>query len=195
MSQASATPSSSTRRSQQITISPRGLEQAGVLEPDSFVFVIGDTEYPCSRFQAAFLSKTISDLFLTDPLTSQFVIDDIPDPSHHFQSIWTVLQHGTLEVTETNLSTLQQFTQRLKCEELDRRLFEFELSGEDLNERNAVARLLLKSNRLLSVDAEVEYIAFRWTKSNRWTVFHRRSSKSSSKAFRFASRLKTGFWN
>jgi hypothetical protein len=89
------------------------------------------------------------------------VIDDIPDPNHHFQSIWNVLQHGTLEVTETNLSTLQQFTQRLKCEELDRRLFEFELSGEDLNERNAVSRLLIKSNRLLSIDEEVAFIASR----------------------------------
>jgi hypothetical protein len=116
-----------------------GLEQASVLEPDSFLFVVGDSEYSCSRFQALFLSKTVSSLFLTDP----------------------VLQHGTFEVTEANLYTLRQFTQRLKCEELDRRLFEFELSGEDLNERNAVAHLLLKPNRLLSIDEEVEFIAFR----------------------------------
>jgi hypothetical protein len=158
----SRTPTSPSPRSHQITLSAIGLEQTSVLEPDSFLFVVGDLEYRCSRFQAVFLSKTVSDLFLTDPLTTEFVIDDIPDPDHHFRSIMSLVQHGTVEITETTVATLQKFVQRLKCEELDRILFEFELSGEELNERTAVSRLVLKSNRLLSIDEEIEFIASRF---------------------------------
>jgi hypothetical protein len=159
MSRASDTQNSSKPRSQQITLSALGLERTSVLEPESFTFVGGESVYRCSKFQAVFLSKTVSDLFLTDPLTAEFVIDDIPDPEHDFGLIWNVLQHGNLEVTERNVLTLQQFTQRLKCDELDRLLFEFAISGEDLNAQNAVSRLLLKSSRVLTIDEEVEFIA------------------------------------
>jgi hypothetical protein len=161
MSQLSSDRNSSRARSQQITLSALGLEQTSVLEPDSFLFAVSDSAYRCSRFQAVFFSKTVADLFLTYPLTAEFVIDDILDPDHHFQSIWSILRYGTLEVTETNVSSLQQFAQRLKCEELGRRLFEFELSGEELNEANAVSRLIRKSGRLLGINEEVEFIASR----------------------------------
>jgi hypothetical protein len=153
---------SSSARSEQITLTALGLEQAAVLEPGAFVFVVGNMEYPCSRFQAAFLSKTVSNLFFTDPTAAEFVIDEIPDPNHYFRSIWNVLQHGTLEVTQTNVSTLQAFAERLNCEELDRRLCDFQLGGDDLNCQNAVSRLLLKSKRLLPIDNEVEFMASRF---------------------------------
>jgi hypothetical protein len=156
------TPTSPSPRSHQITLSAIGLEQTSVLDPDSFLFVVGDSEYRCSRFQAVFFSKTVSDLFLTDPLTTEFVIDDIPDPDRHFGSIMNLAQHGTVEVTEMTVPTLQKFVQRLKCDELSRLLFEFELSGEELNERNAVSRLVVKSKRLLSIDEEIEFIASRF---------------------------------
>jgi hypothetical protein len=161
MSGASSTENSTRGRCQQIALTASGLEQASVIEPESFVFVIGESVYRCSRFQAAFLSKTVADLFLTDPFITQYVIDDIPDPENLFGLIWHLLRHGTVELAEGNLSTLQQFTHRLRCEELDRRLFEFQLSGEDLTVANAVARLLLKSDRLLPIDGEVEFIASR----------------------------------
>jgi hypothetical protein len=161
MSEASASQGFSTPRSEQITLSALGLEQASVVEPDSFVFVVGDEEYRCSRFQAAFLSKAVSDLFVTDAHSTEFVIDDIPDPDHDFRSILNVLQHGTLEVTEQNLPILLEFAHRLKCEELGRALAECQLGGHDLNSRNAVSRLLVASNRLLPIDDEVEFIASR----------------------------------
>jgi hypothetical protein len=63
-------------------------------------------------------------------------------------------------VSENNVPTLHQFAQRLKSDELGRLLFDFAFGG-DLNQRNAVSRLLLKSNRFLPIDEEVEFIAFR----------------------------------
>jgi hypothetical protein len=101
---------------------------------------VGKEQYNCSTFQAAFLSKAVSELFLADPIASELVIDDILDPEEHFRTLVHCMHHGTLEITESNVQTLQKFTDRLRCEELGRRLFEFELAGETMNERNVVQR-------------------------------------------------------
>jgi hypothetical protein len=161
MSRASAIQHSPEPRSQQITLSALGLGRTSIVEPDSFLFVVGDSEYRCSRFQAVFLSKTVSDLLFADGSTTELVIDDILYPDHDFRCIWSLLQHGTTEVTESNFSTLQKFALRLGCEELDRILFEFSLCGAELNRRNAVSRLLSNSNRFMDIGEQVEFIASR----------------------------------
>jgi hypothetical protein len=86
MSETSTPTNSPKLRSQEITLSALGLEQTSTLEPDSFVFVVGDSQYWCTRFQAVFFSKTICDMFLSDPLIDEYVIDDIPDPNHNW--VW-----------------------------------------------------------------------------------------------------------
>jgi hypothetical protein len=58
-----------------VTLSAEGLERGASISDEDFTFILNDTEYHCSKFQAAFISPRIQALLSLDKTIDTFVID------------------------------------------------------------------------------------------------------------------------
>jgi hypothetical protein len=137
-----------TNPKQVCRLSSRGLANLVAKETD-FVFVVGDTEIACSRFQAQFISRRVSDLLSSDPTIDRF---EVPVKS---ASAVSILLSGLISSGEFDVSDASAVA------DLSRSLGNTELleiclrsTCDSVDESNVVQRL-----NVLPIEEEVCFLA------------------------------------
>ena len=139
-------------------LSPRGLEQASVLESKDFRFIVGGCEYACCRFQACFFSRRVCRLLMSDTAVDHLVLK-VEDAEHRFNSIIGLMSGGSIDITVENASFLERCARELENEELLAFIVEYKLESQNLNLADVVERIHLKHEFHRNPEDEIKYIA------------------------------------
>jgi hypothetical protein len=128
-------------------LSGRGLSNIKTKDYD-FAFIVDGAEIPCSRFQAQFLSPTVSDLLHADSSIDRFEIE-LQNKSVIVPILSQLLETGSFEVPASQFSIITRLNRILGNSELQKLLFK----GPN-DETSALERL-----RQCPVEGDIAFIA------------------------------------
>jgi hypothetical protein len=141
------------------TLSSRGVARLASLEHQNFRFIVGQTIYPCSQSEAAFLSDHVCALLHTDPSATEYAIDGISGNPDAFELVMQILRGELVNLTEENAKSVLTLSDSLGNRELSDIALNCILSNQKLDCSTVVSRLQRKRGRDLAITVEVDYIA------------------------------------
>jgi hypothetical protein len=126
---------------------------------DDFEFIVGNSHFPCSRLQAAFLSPKIATRRTVDPTIASYSVSTI-DNAEIFSQFLSIFSGAELFVRPTNRSDFMSLARELGNVEL-LTLIRNHFGGNDeaLSTENAVSCYLAKKAFNEDVRPEIEFLA------------------------------------
>jgi hypothetical protein len=140
----------------EIRLSAKGLQSAARIARNDFRFVIGSDDFPCDRFQAAFLSPIIGTALEHDPTIDQFVIKNCD--SQLLNLLRSLILGATCVVEKTQLDIMKSLCEGLGNSELSEQVVEIARNSEELTLSDCISRLRLKSRFDISITSEADFI-------------------------------------
>jgi hypothetical protein len=132
-------------RCERIAISNRGLSRAAEHGTTDFTFVVGSREYHCSRFEAKFISERVCCLLSSDCSIDRIENLDLNDCEGCFEAISSIYNGDSIDISDTNCSSLLSVCNWLCNSELETQLVNFAIGPDALSLLNVIDRLILKS--------------------------------------------------
>jgi hypothetical protein len=150
-----------TRKPKKLTVSHTGLSRVGVNEEQDFTFAVGSHEYHCTRFQAKFISNRVFRLLSTDCTANRLETSDISDSDHELLQICSIYSGESIDICDSNVSSLLEFCGWLCNSELESQLIEYSIGDDSLSISNVLSRLDLKSSHSVDISNEINFISSR----------------------------------
>ena len=133
------------------------LRQMAFLGENDFTFVVDDREYPCSRFQAVFISQRVCRLLQSDALVDRILID-LPKEGGSVDEIMSLMNGESITITEENLQFVKKCARALENDYLLQEVVRITLEDE-LDISNVFQRIRLKKESHLDCHEEYEFLA------------------------------------
>ena len=138
-------------------LTARGIEQAILFEDKDFTFIVGGSEYPCTRFQACFFSKRVARMVAGDRTIDRFCLES-KDGKGQFRDIVCLMNGESIEITPENSAFLESCARELENDELLGSIL-WKLDHEQLLPSNVVERIKLKRAFTQKCDREIVFAA------------------------------------
>jgi hypothetical protein len=117
----------------------------------------------CSRFEASFLSPRITAVLVSDPTTTEYVMDikdeNVSDCAIALSGLLSLSRNGSFEVTSSNFGAVALVVKILGNQELCESLIGMKGDVGELNCSNVCERLLMAQSLDASPANEIEYLA------------------------------------
>ena len=139
-------------------LSPHSAKCAASVNPPDFVFVVGESEYECCRFQACCLSQRVCRMLKMDSTMSRLCLD-IVDQEKQFSSVFNLVNGGEINITDENMEFVSQCACELENEELLSRVSNLKLEKEEISMTNVVWRIRTKQKYHMDYRSEFEFLA------------------------------------
>ena len=133
------------------------LRQMACLGESDFTFVVAGHEYPCSRFQAVFMSQRVCRLLRADALADRIVID-LPVEGGSVDEIMSLMNGESIMITEENLEFVEKCAGELENDYLLQEVARIPRE-EKLDTSNVLERIQSKKESHLDCTKEYEYLA------------------------------------
>jgi hypothetical protein len=124
-------------------------------------FIVGNSSYECSKFQASFLSPRVTSLLLNDATLSEYEIEGVGPctDGFSFRDVLPLCHGGVISVTDSNYEFVTAVAKGLRNREMFETLIEFKFSHLEKNVANVLLRVL-KGKFFDSCSSEdIEYLA------------------------------------
>jgi hypothetical protein len=140
-------------------LSSQGLERGASICAKDFVFIWHDFEYPCSKFQAAFISPRVQALLLEDTTVSSLCINCGETDMEHgrvFDYFQQLMNGRSVQIDPSDEEDFLELANFLGNTELLNLFIDDSIEIEVIN---ACSRLKHRSAVGLPVEAEIDFIA------------------------------------
>ena len=120
-----------------------------------FVFVVGDHEYPCTKYGACFISPKIASILYTDPTIDRMYID-INDDQYQFRLVERLMQGHSIELNGETSKYLCEISKIIENREIQGII---ERMTDDMTPSTIVARIQYRIANSLKIDKEIAFAA------------------------------------
>ena len=139
-------------------LSSRFLDDAAKHEERGFVFVVGDAEYQCCRFQAVVVSGLVRRLLHSDCCLSRVCLK-VSDDEHQFNEIVSLMNGHSITITPENQAFLEACARELENEELLSYIITSRFKFEDISFSNVEERIRIKTENHIDCENEIDFLA------------------------------------
>lgn len=120
-----------------------------------FVFVVGDHEYPCTKYGACFISPKIASILYSDPTIDRMYID-INDDQYQFRLVERLMQGHSIELNGETSKYLCEISKIIENREIQGII---ERMTDDMTPSTIVARIQYRIANSLKIDKEIAFAA------------------------------------
>ena len=146
-----------------ISLSSEGLQNILAIEPENnFTFHTKQHEYKTSPILACFISPLVA-LEARSDLTLRDFYLDIDDRKGEFKQILELMEGSSIEINEDNFDFLLLCAQKLGNHELQSKVIDWKFSGSEINNENALDRMILVVKYHINHQETVDYIRDHFT--------------------------------
>jgi hypothetical protein len=146
-------------RSEAIILTSNGLVRTSNIGCEKFEILFGERIFDCNRFQAAFLSRSIHRVLLSDSTINTFEFDGYESNFELFEEFAPLMFGRTIVINEENCLRLEHLAHLLDNDELLNLVMKFELGEGELTVSNCLFRLRTKVSKKCEYEGELEFVA------------------------------------
>jgi hypothetical protein len=114
------------------------------MECDTFIFEVGDEEYECNRFQAAFISNRVHRMLQSDRVVDRLEFRECECNKEAMRNIVSLMNGESIAVNQYNCDDLLAICKILENEELMSKILEFKFDQEPISPSNYI-RIIKKT--------------------------------------------------
>jgi hypothetical protein len=144
---------------EEFILSSKGLGRTRGIESEEFIFVVGSREFKSNVFQAAFLSKSVERLLMSDNTITKFEVSSNEEFIESFEEIVRLLEGKSIHINANNCELLRRISKILDNEELLNKCVELVIGKESICVSNCVDRLIVKEEFGSEIEEEINFIA------------------------------------
>jgi hypothetical protein len=144
---------------QEIALSIKGLTRSASLGINNFTFIAGIHRFECNKFEAAFLSPTVTNLLVNDCMLCEYDLGDCDLDSDTFHEFLSICRGSSFVVTDSNFESIKSLSKSLGNDELRDILFSSRFSDNDLTVEDSIKRVEFHRLFECSSSTEIDFLA------------------------------------